>query len=766
MKKKASDTIDVKALMALWMKHWWWFVISVGICLSIALFSIVRRDKEYLVEANVMMSSEDPMTGLSTDGASGGLAAIFGNGPKVDDEVIVMGSHEIMRRAVEALGLNTEYNLRIFPTKYRRVYGEDTPLTLTPVDSTIADTLRSVISFKVTVSADGLASVKAKVKRKTILKEKDLHLPALLNTPYGQFTLATTSSYVSGEKLKMSIGFRSYDAMAEKLGKDVNVGIVSRKSSAIELYTECPDIYAGMNLLNEIVAQYNQKGVNDRRAMTQATLDFIDNRAILLQRELESAEAGIETYKQNERMSDIEAETKYQFERRGLAEEKELDARSRLEILKMAKEFLADSSNNTKMMPLVVEDPSIAKIVEQYNELIGTRMKLAGGVKDGNHQLARIDRQAEATRQAIIQSIDRAASQAQSLLASMSGERKGAESRLGSVPRQERQYRSVARNRELLETIYLFLLQRREEVGMIQANSNSKAIIIDEAFAHADSTSMSGILILIIALVFGLAIPIVLLYVLGLFRNRFETVDELKRLTQVPVLGEVCNDKTGEEIVVRPGVVTSIAELFRLIRANLQFVLRGDKSRVVMLTSTRSGEGKTFVALNLASSLSLLDKRVVLIGADIRKPRLAQRLGIPDRRGLTDYLSLDTVTASDIIVKQPSGLRFDVILSGPVPPNPAELLLSDRFDQLVEKLKAEYDYVLIDSAPVGMVSDSFALDRLCDAVIYVCRANYTTTADVDFLNENVGGKRLNNVSLVVNGTKASRGYGYGYGEKK
>lgn len=766
MKKKASDTIDVKALVALWMKHWWWFAISVGFCLAIALFAIIRRDKEYLVEANVMISNQDPMTGLSTDGASGGLAALFGAGSKVDDEVIVMGSHEIMRRSVKALGLNTAYKLRLFPGKYRRVYGDDSPLTLTPVDSTIADTLRSPISFKVTVNAEGLATVKAKAERHTILKEKDLHLPALLNTPYGQFTLATTPSYQQGKKLKMQIGFRSYDAMAERLSREVTVKIVSRKSSAIELYMDCPDIYAGMNLLNEIVAQYNKKGINDRRAMTQATLDFIDNRSGMLQRELESAEAGIENYKKNERMIDIEAETKYQFERRGQAEEKEVEARSRLEILKMANEFLADSSNNTKMMPLVVDDISLAKIIEQYNELIGTRMSLAGGVKDGNRQLERIDRQTEATRQAIIQSIERAISQTQSLLASMSGERKGAESRLGSVPRQERQYRSVARNRELLETIYLFLLQRREEMGMVQANATSKAIVIDEAYAHADSTSMSSVVILFLALIFGVAIPIVLLYLMGLFKNRFETTDELKQLTQVPVLGEICRDKSGEEIVVKPGVVTSIAELFRLIRANLQFVLRGDKSRVVMLTSTRSGEGKTFVALNLASSLSLLDKRVVLIGADIRKPRLAQRLGIPDRRGLTDYLSLDTVKESDIIVKQPSGLRFDVILSGPIPPNPAELLISDRFDQLVDQLKGEYDYVLIDSAPVGMVSDSFALDRLCDAVIYVCRANYTTNADIEFLNENVEGKRLRNVSIVVNGTKASRGYGYGYGEKK
>lgn len=250
-----------------------------------------------------------------------------------------------------------------------------------------------------------------------------------------------------------------------------------------------------------------------------------------------------------------------------------------------------------------------------------------------------------------------------------------------------------------------------------------------------------------------------------LVRSKFETKDELEQMTRVPLLGEVCIDKSGKTVVVKQKGSSTVSELFRLIRANLQFIMSGREDKVVLMTSTVSGEGKTFVSINLAASLAMLEnKKVLLVGMDIRSPRLAEYLSINVSHGLTEYLSSEKISLDDIIIKEPIQKNLDIITAGPVPPNPSELLMLDRVDELFAQLRTKYDYIIVDSAPVGMVSDTFTLARISDVTIYVCRANYTSLRDVNFINNLYEENRLKKMSLVVNGTTSKKGYGYGYGE--
>jgi capsular exopolysaccharide synthesis family protein len=271
-------------------------------------------------------------------------------------------------------------------------------------------------------------------------------------------------------------------------------------------------------------------------------------------------------------------------------------------------------------------------------------------------------------------------------------------------------------------------------------------------------------MLLIIGFIVGLLIPSAYLYIKYLFRTKFSSREELEQITRVPILGEVCVNYSKERVVVREGDTSSIAELFRLMRTNLQFLLTGKKDKVILLTSSVSGEGKSFVSVNLSISLSLLKKRTIIIGLDIRNPQLAEYMNIHPRWGITNYLASEDVNIDDIIVPTGINPQLDLIVAGPIPPNPAELLLNSRMDTLFAELRERYDYIIIDSAPVGMVSDTFSLTRLADTIIYVCRANYTQRDHIHYCNSLVAEGRLPNVSLVVNATTAKQGYGYGYNQ--
>ena len=335
-------------------------------------------------------------------------------------------------------------------------------------------------------------------------------------------------------------------------------------------------------------------------------------------------------------------------------------------------------------------------------------------------------------------------------------------SRLNDVPVQERYIMDTNRELQIKAQLYMFLLRRQEENAMMLANATPKGIVVDVAYTLAEPIGPSKKLILLVFLIIGICLPPAYLYLLKLLRNRSETRDEIERRTDVPILGEMCIDNSGRSLVVTPTDTSSTTELFRLMRANLLFFLSDPKDKVILLTSTKSGEGKSFISINLAATLALLGKKVLLVGMDIRAPKLASYLGLRAPQGLTNYLSSPNISIDDIIVKRPFDEipSIDVIVAGPVPPNPAELLTSEKVDTMFAELRDRYDYIVVDSAPVGLVSDTFTLDRIADATIYVTRVNYTTNGDVDSIGEIYANKRLKRLSIVVNGVKTRKSYGY------
>lgn len=754
-KKRQSDFIDFKGLLRQYLAKWYWFVISAIVCVALAFAYNKLHTSEYQIRANVLISQQDDA--MAT--AMGGLGELFGSNGYVEDEIFIISSHSVYSDVVRTLRSNIKHYVKLKPIGYDFVYRKY------PVDVImapgVADTLSKTLVFKIKVNKNNQADITTLIAGKKFSKVRKVSLPHTVATPYGDYTVAATLDYPQGKSVKTNITVMGYGRAAESLDLDVRNEIASKRSNVISMSIISTSPEYGENVLNEIIAKYNDKGIESKNNQGRLTEDFLNERITILANDLARAEEEIQGYKQSHNIIDVASEARYQTEKRGRLEQALLEAETESQSIHIINDFLANNATRLDLVPLNVENEGLQTAIREYNALIVRRMELAASTSDDNVELRRMDTRIDLQRDNLRQSVSRAAEAAQSAIAQIRSEMGEAQSRLGDIPREEREYYDMRRQQEVKSQLYFFLLRRSEENAMLLANAVPKGQIIDEAYTRSEPLGMKPRMLLMIAFIFGLCIPPVLIYCRKLFYNRFETRADVERITDVPILGEMCIDKDGRDLVVSAHDTSSATELFRLMRTNLLFILSDPSDKVVLMTSSSSGEGKSFISINLAASLALLNKRVLLVGMDIRNPQLANYLHLQPGKGLTQYLSSDKVSLDDIIVNLDSVPGMSVIPAGPVPPNPAELLLSDKVDALFAELRARYDYIIVDTAPIGLVSDTFTLDRIADAAIYVCRANYTSLSDFNLVNEIYEDKRLKKLSIVINGTAAKQSYGYG-----
>ncbi len=753
-KKNNSDFIDIKSLLHQYVSHWYLFAISIVVCLVLAYIYNKRVPTEYSVKANVLISQQKD----AISEAMGGLSELFGSDGYVEDEIFIISSHTVYRDVAKALRLNISHNIRKGPMLYEFTYPEY-PVDVIPAPG-IVDTLTMGITFKVKVSKDMTADITAKIKGDKVAEVKDLALPQTVNTPLGDFTIAATDSYPQGESLTTIIEVKGYDAAAETLDQTVHNEIASKRSNVISMAIETAVPDYGKAVLNEIITKYNERGIYQKNSQGELTARFLDERLAILASDLSETEARIQAYKQERGIIDVSAEARYQTEKRGRLEEALLEAQTQAEILAITAAFLADSTNRFSLVPMNVDNEGLQTAITSYNSMLMRRFELMSTALPDNAELRRLENRIDLQRDNLNRTMERARTSADVAVQEIQAEMTSAQSRLGDIPQQEREFFDLRRQQQLKSQLYFFLLQRSEENAMLLANATSKGQIVDEAYTMSEPLGLGKKVIFLIALILGMCIPPVWLYVRKLLYNRFETRSDVERMTDVPILGEMCIDRSGNQLVVASDDTSATVELFRLMRSNLLFILTDPRDKVVLMTSTSSGEGKSFISINLAASLALLGKKVLLMGMDIRNPQLANYLHISPRYGLTQYLSSSNIKLEEIITSIPEASGMDVICAGPVPPNPAEMLISSRVDDLFAKLRDNYDYIIVDTAPIGLVSDTFTLDRIADAAIYVCRANYTSLSDLELINDIYEQHRLKKVSLVINGTAAKKSYGY------
>lgn len=753
MAQQQSDFIDIPALMRQYVSKWYLFVASVIVCVALGWFYAWITPSRYEVKANVLIEQEgNKMPSLSD------FSALLGTESQVDDEIFILSSHTSYSEVARNLNLNEPQVVRTgflhsslaFPNR---------PLEIqTP--PMFCDTLYSALVFKFKLDGDGRGSVKVRYKDKKILDEDNITLPYTAKTRLGDITF-NKSEFYPADGLKCTVGVGSYDAAAENLDKEIVCEIADKRSNVILMSIKTDNTAYGKAILDEVIDVYNRRGIKEQNVRGNQTDKFIGERLDLIARELSASEQAIQEYKQRNGLTDLPQDVKVQTERQAQIEGALLQAETEAAIIKITKDFVNDPSNEYALVPSTIENSGINQAVSQYNELLLKIMDLRANTQPGNKTLAKLEQQADAMRVTVTEAVNKAYASAMVKVNDLRREKGVGTALKETLPAKQREYYDIARQAQLQGNLYVYLLQRREENSMLMANASPKGIVIDRAYIVSEPLNMSKKLILVIAFLIGLCLPPIGLYIRKLLRNRFESRSEVERLTDVPILGEMSVDNSGRKLVVTKGVNSTPAELFRLIRSNLLFMLSRNDDKVVLVTSSTAGEGKSFISINLAATLAVFGKKVCLVGMDIRKPRLADYLGVKSPLGLTQYLSNPTGSIDKIIASVPDVPGLSVITAGPVPPNPSELLASSDIDELFHELRQMFDYIIVDSAPIGIVSDTFALDRVADASIFVCRVNYTPISEFKAINDIYANNRLKKLSLVVNCVESKKQYGYG-----
>ena len=544
--------------------------------------------------------------------------------------------------------------------------------------------------------------------------------------------------------------------------KTTSVAVISLKNSSLQ---------RGQDFINQLLEMYNRNTNNDKNEIAQKTAEFIDERIGIISKELGSTEANLESFKRDAGITDLTSEAQIALAGNAEYEKKSVENRTQISLVNDLRKYLRGNEYEVLPSNVGLQDAALIGTIERYNEMLIERKRLLRTSTENNPTIVNLDTSIRAMKANVQATLEGTLQGLMITKESLDREASRYSRRISNAPGQERAYVSIARQQEIKAGLYLMLLQKREENAIALAATANNAKIIDEAIADDIPVSPKRSMIYLIALMLGVGIPVGIIYLIELTKFKIEGRADVEKLTSVPVVGDIPltdekNDKNGS-IAVFENKNNLMSETFRNIRTNLQFMLDNDQ-KVILVTSTVSGEGKSFVSSNLAISLSLLGKKVVIVGLDIRKPGLNKVFQLSNKeRGITQYLSNPETDLMELV--QPSDVNKNLFIlpGGTVPPNPTELLARNGLDRAIETLKKNFDYVILDTAPIGMVTDTLLIGRVADLSVYVCRADYTHKAEYTLINELSFEKKLPNLCTVINGVdlkKRKYGYYYGYGK--
>ena len=754
-----TQEIDIRLWAARLLKNWYWFIIGCFVFSGWGLYKYFSSTRQYPVDARIMIRSNDSemtmpqMEVMQMMGISGSK--------QVEDEVAILTSRDILTQIVRDLDLQSEYRKK----RYLRWEGQYPSRGLTVVyPEQFLDTTKKFVRIKLSVRKNhSLVRVQYGKWSYSRHRVKDITQPFM--TCAGEISFRLHSPIEKGDKY--SIFTLPILPSVDQYAKTIVAEPIKKESNVISISTTTDMPQRAIDFINKEIELYNHDALIDKNLMASNTASFIEERLRLIEEELSAAESEVEQYKENYGIVDLASEAGLYLSESSEYKKRAAEIETQLNLVKYVSDYISDDSKANNLIPanLGIADGSLVGLITEYNTILLNKMRVQRTAMDNNPIVAQMDAQLSLLRENIITSIASVSNSLQISKKDLDKRRGKVDSQRGDIPSQERQYREVARNKQLKESLYLYLYEKREENALTLASTIVPAKVIAKPQMNPTATSPRLKIIALMCLILGCGFPFAGIYLYYMFNNRLsDDSKELESKTNLPFGGALVQNHHGEHVAVRDGVNSVSAELFRSLRTNIGFMIpAAKKNPVILVTSSINSEGKSYVATNLAISLSLLNKKVALVGLDIRKPMLAKYLNLPSNGCLTSYLADESYSVDDLIVKSEFS-NLDILPSGVIPPNPNELLQGERLDQLFAELRQRYDYVVIDSAPVAMVSDTFQLSRVADMTVYVCRARYTTFDLVDFLKQVHEQKRLPNIVTVLNGVVAKNvGYGYGYG---
>lgn len=766
-----EEKTDYRALLFRYLIHWPWFVASLLLYLLAAWLYLRYATPVYNIHASIVIKDD------TKGGSAGGDFSVFENlgiissSKNIDNEIEILRSKSLIKNVVNELGLYIHY-YTVARINNQLLYG-NSPI-LVHFSAEDADRLREPLSMTLDYRPDGQLDVTARIDEQTVTKHFS-ELPGVMVAPEGMFTFMPNPAQPVTESGSIEVHILRPLSVAKGYLNALTIEPTSKTTSVAAISLEDTHPKRGEDFINKLVEMYNRDANNDKNQVAENTARFIDERISVINRELGSTEQELESFKRRAGLTDLTSDAMLAVSENSEYEKRCVENGTQLNLIEYLSDYLEKSGTAGDVLPVNVglDDTSLTTLVSQYNALVLERNRLLRTSSETNPVVRRLDNEIRNMRVNLATTI--ASVRKGLLIAKADLDRQASKyaGRISNAPTQERRFVSIQRQQEIKAGLYLMLLQKREENNIALAATTNNAKIIDDALADGVPVSPKKMLIYLIAFILGIFIPVAVIYVRTLLSFRIEGRADVEKLTTVPIVGDVPLSETGEDhpatIVVRENDNNLMAETFRSLRTNLLFMLGDPPRKVILVTSTTSGEGKTFIASNLAVSLALLGKKVIIVGLDIRKPGLNKVFRISHKeKGITQYLSAPQTTDLHELI-HPSGITDNLHLlpGGTIPPNPTELLARPSLDSAVNLLREEYDYVVLDTAPIGMVTDTQLIARVADVSLYVCRADYTGKNDYLLINELQEQKRLPQLCTVINGLDMSKkkyGYHYGYGK--
>ena len=781
--KEKSSFFSFSNLWTILVLNWQWFVLSLLICVLSGWLYLRYTMPTYQMSARILIkddkSSHSNAAQMQSDMEEFGFLS---NSTGIENEVEVLRSRVLLREVVKDLKLYTEYRSVgdiIKPLMYRDqpVNVDMDPFHLDSLDMTLLQGVRS-LQMELSRNSEFYVVRGNYVKNGEVGKSfacKFKSLPVSFTTDYGVLTFTENV----GKKMKPDnlylIKLMPPMQMATRYMSNMKVEPMSKQTSVALLTVKDENYVRGMDFLRHLALCYNRQANADKNEIALRTEEFINDRMAKINAELGNTEGALEDFKRRNAVTNLNVDASQSVQMSSEYSSRLSDANSQIQMLDYLREYVNNPANKNQIIPSNVglTDGASTQLIANYNQAVQDRNRLLKAASEQAPQVqtitATINELQSSIQTALLQarkSADIARQGIQSQYAKYQG-------RVSAAPIQERVLNQIGRQQDVKSGLYLMLLQKREENSIALAATADKGKLLDEPLFEGKVSPKTAV-ILFLSLVAGIFIPVLILILINLFRYKIGGHDDVERLTSlniiadVPVASESVKEAAG--IVVKADRNHQIDEIFRSMRTNIQFMMK-EGEKVILFTSSVPGEGKTFNAANLSVSFALLGKKVILCGLDIRKPALGRLFGMSEKKeGITTLLSRDTIATYEELKEMivPSGVNenLDLLLAGPVPPNPTELLARRSFDQVMAFLREHYDYIILDTAPVGIVSDTLQISRAADLTVYVCRADYTPKSNFALLNGLAEDKKVPNPCVILNGIDMSKrkyGYYYGYG---
>ena len=768
-----DDFLRIQDLLYLCLMKWQWFVLSLVVTVGVATVYLLRTPAVYTRTASVLIKEDSKGKSVSSDLESFSEFGLFQSSTNVNNELVTFQSPALMTEVVKRLRLDMNY---FVPGKFHRqvAYG----LTL-PVDVTISDLPENESAgFTLDVQPDSTLLLSDFIRNGTELDGMDIkgRLLDSITTPLGKIIIHTTPNYVNGETYTLYVGKSSLYNTVDSYASNLSVSLNNEKASVIDLSFKDNSIQRAEDVLSMLISIYNENWVKDKNQIAVSTSMFINERLGIIEQELGNVDEDISSYKSEHLLPDVQAASSMYMAQSSQTNAQILALNNQLYMTRYIRNYLANDANRTQLLPANsgIESANIESQIAEYNKQLLQRNSLVANSSTENPLVVDMDQALASMRGAIIRSIDNQIVTLNSQIKSLRQTEQQTTSRIAANPTQAKYLLSVERQQKVKEALYLFLLQKREENELSQAFTAYNTRIVTPPHGSMLPTSPVRKNIFMVAFALGLLIPLVIIFMRENMNTRVRGRKDLENVT-APFIGEIplfVRRKKGifgkkpqevKAVVVKEGSRDIINEAFRVLRTNLEFMTGKDNRSVILVTSFNPGSGKSFLTMNIAVSLAIKGKKVLVIDGDLRHGSASAYIDSPDK-GLSDYLGGRIDNLNEIIVPDPKQKSMDIIPVGTIPPNPTELLFDERLKQAIDTVREQYDYVLIDCPPIELVADTQIIEKLADRTVFVIRSGLLERSMLVELEKIYEEKKYKNMSLILNGTKGSGGrYGYRYG---